>query len=60
MTTELVRIRYDVACALRETLRVDSENERSVRLKLHSDSDRLFKIEEASLAIEVSVACVRN
>ena len=54
MTAELVRIRYDVACALRENLRADSERERLSRLHLHESSARLFKLEEASLAIEVS------
>lgn len=51
---ELVRIRYDVACALRESLQAESEKERNARTHLHETSDRLYKLEEASLAIEVS------
>ena len=50
---DLVRVRYDVACALRSTLTLVTEDERASRARLHATSDRLGRIEEAAFAIEV-------
>ena len=52
---DLVRVRYDAACALRSSLALVTEAERSSRARLHATSDRLGRIEEAAFAIEVCI-----